>query len=112
MQVYEILSDGHENRCRTRQRPRSGLGFAPVRRLCALLACAVVTAGLCTAALAAGRAPTRSTCTIAPKKAWTVCPHANLSGRKLAHADLRNANLARADLTGATLTFANLASAD
>ena len=72
--------------------PRGGLGFASMRRLCALLALAVVTAGLGNAALAAGLAPTASSCTIAPKQAWTVCPRADLAGRKLVRRDLRNAN--------------------
>jgi len=70
-----------------------------MRRFCALLALAAVTAGLSTAALAAGLAPTGSTCKVAPAKAWTVCPRADLAGRNLARAHLRNANLAGADLT-------------
>ena len=39
-------------------------------------------------------------CTIAPKNRPTVCPRADLRGRKLDHTDLRGANLAGANATG------------
>ena len=74
-----------------------------MRRLWTLVALAAMTAGLATAGLAAGLTSARSSCKVAPKNAWTVCPHAHLAGRNLAGAHLRNANLAGADLSGADL---------
>ena len=85
------------------------MGFATMRRLCALLALSVLAAGLSTTTLAAPRARAARS----PRRTrGTVCPRADLAGRNLAGKDLRNADLAGADLTGATLTGAILLGAD
>ncbi len=71
----------------------------------------VLAVGLSGGALAAAHSEASSGCKIAPKHAWTSCPHGNLAGRDLVQADLRNADLTGANLTGARLTRANLATA-